>query len=117
MVEVLNGIFGLPCRHYVPAVSYAIHKFNKATNSSELNLKGLAIGNGLTDPAIQYGAYADYALINNLISKPVRDGIKFVRPLGAPTHSSLTYCAGNGCNLPTVLESICVNLLDATSKA
>lgn len=71
----------LSCRHYVPAVSYAINKFNKATNSTDLNLKGFAIGNGLTDPGIQYGAYADYAVLNNLIPPSVRDGIKFVRIL------------------------------------
>ena len=66
------------CRHYVPAVSYAIHKYNKAANSTEINLKGLAIGNGLTDPAIQYGAYADFALLNNLVPKPVHDAMKLV---------------------------------------
>lgn len=31
--------------------------------------QGFAIGNGLTDPAIQYGAYSDYALDMGLISK------------------------------------------------
>lgn len=31
--------------------------------------QGFAIGNGLTDPGIQYGAYADYSLDMGLISK------------------------------------------------
>jgi hypothetical protein len=31
-------------------------------------LQGFAIGNGLTQPDIQYAAYADYALDMNLIS-------------------------------------------------
>ncbi len=35
-------------------------------------LKGLAIGNGLTAPAVQFPAYADFALQNNLIGKGVR---------------------------------------------
>lgn len=67
--------------HYVPAVSYTIHKYNKAANSTDINLKGLAIGNGLTDPAIQYGAYADFALLNNLVPKPVHDAMKLVYPV------------------------------------
>lgn len=37
-------------------------------------LKGLAIGNGLTAPAVQFPAYADFALQNNLIGKGVRRG-------------------------------------------
>lgn len=59
-------------------MSYTIHKYNKAANSTDINLKGLAIGNGLTDPAIQYGAYADFALLNNLVPKPVHDAMKLV---------------------------------------
>ena len=59
-------------------MSYAIHKYNKAANSTDLNLKGLAIGTGLTDPAIQYGAYADFALLNKLVPKPVHDAMKLV---------------------------------------
>lgn len=40
----------------VPAVSYAIFKHNQnVTSNTKINLKGLAVGNGLTDPAIQYG--------------------------------------------------------------
>lgn len=31
-------------------------------------LQGLAVGNGLTHPVQQYGAYADFALLNNLIT-------------------------------------------------
>ena len=62
----------------MPAVSYTIHKYNKAASSKDINLKGLAIGNGLTDPAIQYGAYADFALLNNLVPKPVHDAMKLV---------------------------------------
>ncbi len=74
-----QGPFGC-CRHYVPAVSYAIYQHNKKTKSSDINLKGLAIGNGLTDPAIQYGAYADYALKNDLIPSAVHSAVKAVSP-------------------------------------
>jgi len=44
--------------HYVPAVSYVIHQNNLAAQV-KINLKGLAIGNGLVDPLNQlfYGEY------------------------------------------------------------
>lgn len=37
--------------------------------------QGFAIGNGLTDPAIQYKAYADYALDMGIIQKTDYDRI------------------------------------------
>lgn len=52
--------------HYVPAISYYLVK--EATDV-QLNLKGIAIGNGLTDPFHQYPAYATYSYENDLISE------------------------------------------------
>lgn len=43
---------------YVPALSYTIHEKNP-TSKVKINLKGLAIGNGLTDPINQLN-YGDY---------------------------------------------------------
>lgn len=37
-----------------------------------------AVGNGLTDPAIQYGAYSDYALLNGLIGEGLASKLKLV---------------------------------------
>jgi len=49
--------------HYVPAVSYKAFVASKNDEGSvNLNLKGFAIGNGLTDPEIQYAAYAKYSV-------------------------------------------------------
>ena len=43
--------------HYVPAVASGVYHASKSGElSPPVNLQGLAIGNGLTDPAIQYGA-------------------------------------------------------------
>ena len=56
--------------HYVPAISYYL--VNNATDVN-LNLKGMAIGNGLTDPYEQYPQYAKFSYENGLISKKWED--------------------------------------------
>ena len=45
--------------HYVPAVTHKIWQKNGNLLPGELkiNLKGTAVGNGLTDPEIQYAYY------------------------------------------------------------
>lgn len=49
--------------HYVPAISHYIWQMNKdATEEEKIPLKGLAIGNGLTNTEIQYTTYPDMAL-------------------------------------------------------
>lgn len=40
----------------------------------------LHAGNGITDPAVQYGAYADFALQNNLVTQSQRDRIQAFYP-------------------------------------
>jgi len=55
--------------HYVPAVTGRLHKAQKNKEGVPINLKGFAIGNGLTQPDLQYEAYADYALDMNLITE------------------------------------------------
>ena len=49
--------------HYVPAISHYIWKKNQEANEEDkIPLKGMAVGNGLTNPEIQYSAYPDMAL-------------------------------------------------------
>jgi serine carboxypeptidase-like clade 4 len=55
--------------HYVPAVTGRLHRALKKKEGVPINLKGFAIGNGMTQPDIQYEAYADYALDMGLISE------------------------------------------------
>jgi vitellogenic carboxypeptidase-like protein/serine carboxypeptidase-like clade 4 len=93
--------------HYIPAFASRVHQGNKANEGIHINFKvrsvpkqciysllihcyitlsylklqGFAIGNGLTDPAIQYKAYTDYALDMNLIQKADYERInKFIPP-------------------------------------
>ena len=56
--------------HYVPAIAHYLEFTAKDVN---LNLKGIAIGNGLTDPFAQYPAYATFSYENGLISKAWKD--------------------------------------------
>ncbi|KAL3828493.1 hypothetical protein ACJIZ3_017295 [Penstemon smallii] len=55
--------------HYIPAFASRVHQGNKNKEGLHINLKGFAIGNGLTNPEIQYKAYTDYALDNKLITQ------------------------------------------------
>lgn len=45
-----------------------------------MNKQGFAIGNGLTDPAIQYKAYSDYALKMGIIKESDYKRINKVYP-------------------------------------
>jgi len=69
--------------HYVPAVASKVHAMNKAKKGPHFNLKGIAIGNGLTQPDVQYGAYADFAYQNHLISKMTYEGLRIKYPVCA----------------------------------
>lgn len=61
---------------YVPALGYAIYKDSKRTDSDpmkpKVNLQGMAIGNGFTDP-IHQSDYADYLYQIGLIDSNGRD--------------------------------------------
>jgi serine carboxypeptidase-like clade 4 len=66
--------------HYIPAVTSRVHQGNKDSEGLPINLKGFAIGNGLTDPAIQYKAYTDYALEMGLIGEDDYNRINKIYP-------------------------------------
>ena len=50
--------------HYAPNVAYRIHQGNVAKEGAPIALTGLAVGNGLTDPATQYPYYPKMAMNN-----------------------------------------------------
>ena len=52
-------------RHYAPILSTLIQARQL---SFHINLQGIGIGDGWIDPRIQYGAYIDFALLNDLVS-------------------------------------------------
>eukprot|EP00249_Psilotum_nudum_P018317 c26745_g1_i1 orf=515-2047(-) len=79
--------------HYVPAVTSRIHQGNKAREGISINLKGFAIGNGLTHPEIQYRAYGEYALDMGLITD---DDYKRISKLYPACSLSIKLCGSRG---------------------
>ena len=66
--------------HYVPAVSYRVFREQQKGGGPSFSLRGLAIGNGLTMPEIQYGAYADYALGVDLVPELAAKAARLAYP-------------------------------------
>ncbi|EJK47827.1 hypothetical protein THAOC_33434 [Thalassiosira oceanica] len=64
--------------HYVPAIAHRIWRGNKhvADDAIQLNLQGLAVGNGWTDPEIQYGQYREFMLENGIIGEEEYDDLE-----------------------------------------
>ena len=61
-----------------------------------LKLKGLAVGNGLTMPEIQYGAYADYAVAHDMVGSVAAAAARTVYPA---CRAAIEKCGGGA--LPT----------------
>ncbi|XP_078178376.1 serine carboxypeptidase-like [Carex rostrata] len=83
--------------HYVPALANRVHQGNKANEGLHINLKGFAIGNGLTDPEIQYNAYTDYALEMKLIQQSDYDDINTIYPECQKAIKSCETFGGDNC--------------------
>ncbi|KAJ0726389.1 putative carboxypeptidase C [Helianthus annuus] len=79
--------------HYIPAFAARVHQGNKAKEGIHINLKGFAIGNGLTDPAIQYKAYTDYALDMGLIKESQYKRINLIVPV---CEAAIKLCGTDG---------------------
>eukprot|EP00262_Sarcandra_glabra_P005779 TRINITY_DN175_c1_g1_i1.p1 TRINITY_DN175_c1_g1~~TRINITY_DN175_c1_g1_i1.p1 ORF type:complete len:501 (+),score=82.01 TRINITY_DN175_c1_g1_i1:332-1834(+) len=79
--------------HYIPAFASRVHQGNKAKEGIHINLKGFAIGNGLTDPAIQYKAYTDYALEMGIIQQ---SDYKKINKLYPACELAIKICGSSG---------------------
>lgn len=66
--------------HYIPALSARIHEGNLNKEGIHINLKGLAIGNGLVDPVSQYPEYSNFALQHGIVGETVYNGMRFALP-------------------------------------
>jgi cathepsin A (carboxypeptidase C) len=59
--------------HYVPAISSRIYEGNQKKEGVHINLQGLGIGNGLTNPVVQYQYYPEMAMNNSYGIKTVSE--------------------------------------------
>lgn len=73
--------------HYAPAIAHRVFKYNKnlpTDDAQVLNLAGVAVGNGLTAPEVQYQYYPEMAYNNShgikVISEDVYETMKAVVP-------------------------------------
>ncbi|XP_068094770.1 LOW QUALITY PROTEIN: probable serine carboxypeptidase CPVL [Hyperolius riggenbachi] len=57
---------------YVPAIGYYIHIHNP-TAKVKINFKGIAIGDGLCDPEVMFGGYADFLYQTGMVDENQRD--------------------------------------------
>ncbi|EPS70311.1 hypothetical protein M569_04452, partial [Genlisea aurea] len=78
--------------HYVPAFASYINGRNNRSDGIYINLKGIGIGNGLTNSGIQYKADPDYALNMKLIDHETYDSIE---PTASECERQAEAC-GNG---------------------
>lgn len=73
--------------HYAPAIAHRIWRGNKDLKDGllKLNLKGLGVGNGLTNPEIQYQHYSEMAFKNShnlqVIDESTYNTMKKAEPL------------------------------------
>ncbi|KAB5586952.1 hypothetical protein PHYPO_G00007410 [Pangasianodon hypophthalmus] len=60
---------------YVPAIGYYIHK-NNPSAKVKINFKGVAIGDGLCDPEMMMGGYADFMYQAGMLDELQREYVK-----------------------------------------
>ncbi|KAJ3693898.1 hypothetical protein LUZ60_009378 [Juncus effusus] len=99
--------------HYVPALASRVHQGNKAREGIQINLKGFAIGNGLTNPEIQYKAYTDYAMEMQLIEKSDYDRINKLYP---ECQLATKLCGTSGKITCTAAYMICNSIFNSIMK-
>ncbi|PSR89928.1 Serine carboxypeptidase-like [Actinidia chinensis var. chinensis] len=95
--------------HYIPAFATRVQKGNKGKEGILVNLKGIAIGNGLTDPGIQYKAYPDFALDMKLIEQSDYNSINELVP---PCEQATKLCAANGGDSCASAYGTCNNIFN-----
>ncbi|XP_076911083.1 serine carboxypeptidase 3-like [Bidens hawaiensis] len=98
--------------HYCPALAAKIHKENKANKGIHINLKGFAIGNGLTHPLIQYKTCADYALEMKLIKESDREIINMLLPA---CEKAAKLCGINGTTACMDAYKSCIIIYESTA--
>uniref|UniRef100_A0A671L247 Probable serine carboxypeptidase CPVL n=1 Tax=Sinocyclocheilus anshuiensis TaxID=1608454 RepID=A0A671L247_9TELE len=66
---------------YVPAIGYYIHK-NNPSAKVKINFKGVAIGDGVCDPELMLGGYADFLYQTGLVDELQRQHVQMQTDAG-----------------------------------
>ncbi|XP_038715013.1 serine carboxypeptidase 3-like [Tripterygium wilfordii] len=77
--------------HTAPTLASLIHQRNQENVGIRINLRGFAIGNGFTNPKIQYPALLDYAKNESLIKNYEH---RRMTPMAEDCVSYITACVG-----------------------
>jgi len=101
--------------HYVPVIAHKIWKSNQDSSNIHINLKGVGIGNGLTNPEVQYGAYAEMCHTGGAAEGGHAPGVCNAATYGAMKAATpVCQAAIAACNL--VPDGITNHTLDGTPK-
>ncbi|KAL3849536.1 hypothetical protein ACJIZ3_011418 [Penstemon smallii] len=90
--------------HYIPAFASRVQQGNKDKQGLNINLKGFAIGNGLTNPEIQYKAYTDYALDNKIITQSDYNSLS---KIVSRCEQAIKLCGADGGSSCTAAYMVC----------
>mmetsp|Transcript_21219 Transcript_21219/g.34204 ORF Transcript_21219/g.34204 Transcript_21219/m.34204 type:complete len:308 (-) Transcript_21219:547-1470(-) len=95
--------------HYVPATAAKIVE-NVNAGKGNVNLKSIAIGNGLTAPGVQFREYLPYAEEHNLVDKGQAAIMAAVLPVcEALTYGCNHFNASGGSTNATIKWAACLN--------
>ncbi|KAJ0908845.1 putative carboxypeptidase C [Helianthus annuus] len=90
--------------HYIPAFAARVNQGNMNKDGVSINLKGFAIGNGLTEAGIQFKSCPDFALLNNLITW--EDYVRIIQMV-PECENAAKKCGTNGINSCLEAQHIC----------
>ena len=121
--------------HFVPAAAHAVMLGNKEKTGEYISLRGFGIGNGLTDPEIQYQYYPDmafqskHATATPVVSKetykemkqavsPCIDAIKNCQKANTEDSQGVCATAMSNCNVALIepIQMVGINQYDIREK-
>jgi len=105
--------------HYIPAVTHRIFTGNSKLQKGDvkIELKGMGIGNGLTDPGEQYKAYPDMICKGGGYAPPAINNSVVCAAMKAavvPCEASIAACNSG---VPVVAQAACLAAMEACTIA
>ncbi|XP_058729752.1 serine carboxypeptidase-like isoform X2 [Vicia villosa] len=96
---------------YIPVLASRILEGNENKEGNTINLKGIAIGNGLINPRIQYPADIQFAVDNKLITKEDQTDINKLVPSCVDAIKTCENEGGDSCRTAYQCEKIVSSIL------